>query len=228
MTEKPAVNLGQRQHTLNLPLRFGIKEPCLVPERAFDDSLPSRPVEKTWLPGTRDITNSSHRSVCCGSSKSYGWGISARTETLTVLPETRQWDDSCCLIEENPIHPVPVEVTGEGLDPLFHAVEIIIVAEARLHTDGFLARLLVIYFPGMKIKNRRALLQLVQPFEKPPVGNRIGPKPEVTSASRGNVLPEQAHGGNRQFQQSIGATRIICKPGGVRYPVMVMPDWINA
>ena len=91
------------------------------------------------------------------------------------------------LIQENPIHPVPVEVTGQRLDPLFHAVEIIVMAEARLHTDSLLARLLMIYFPRMEIENCGALLQLVQPFEKPS-RNRIGPKPEIAAASRGNVL----------------------------------------
>ncbi len=51
------------------------------------------------------------------------------------------------LIQENPIHAIPVEVTRQRLDPLFHTVEIIIVAEARLHTDSLLARLLDDLFP---------------------------------------------------------------------------------
>ena len=88
------------------------------------------------------------------------------------------------LIQENPIHPIPVEITGQGLDPLFHAVEIMIMAEARFHTDSLLARLMMIYFPGMEIEDRGAFLQLVQPFQKPS-RKRIGPKPEVAAAPAG-------------------------------------------
>ena len=78
MTEEAAVNLGQRQNTLNLPLRFGIKKPCLVSERTFDDGLPSRTVEKSGS-RNREITNSSHRFAWCGSSKCTD-GISVQME----------------------------------------------------------------------------------------------------------------------------------------------------
>src|SRR5437879_13412727 len=97
--------------------------------------------------------------------------------------------------------PISVEVTGQGLDPLFHAVEIIIMAEARLHTDSLLPRLLMIYFPGMEIEDCGAPLQSVQPFQKPS-RNRIGPKPEIAAAPSRNVLAEQTKRGDRQSQNS--------------------------
>src|SRR5690348_14747330 len=101
------------------------------------------------------------------------------------------------------------------------------MAEARLHTDSLLPRPLLIYFPGMEIEDCGAPLQSVQPFQKPS-RNRIGPKPEIAAAPSRNVLAEQTQRGDRQFQHSVAAARIIRKSRSVRHPIMVMPDRVNA
>jgi hypothetical protein len=47
MPEKATVNLSQRQHALNPTLAFSVKKPCLMPECALNDGLPSGAVKKS-------------------------------------------------------------------------------------------------------------------------------------------------------------------------------------
>ena len=68
------------------------------------------------------------------------------------------------LIQEYSIHAIPLEVAGQGLDPFFHAMQIVIVPEPRFYADTLLPRLLVIYFPRVEIKDGGAALQSVQPL----------------------------------------------------------------
>jgi hypothetical protein len=53
-------------------------------------------------------------------------------------------------------------------------MEVVIVAKARFHADPLLARLLMVYFPWMEIEDCRALLEMIQPPQKP-AGDRVRP-----------------------------------------------------
>jgi hypothetical protein len=59
------------------------------------------------------------------------------------------------LVQENAVHPVPGEVARQGFDAAFHAVDVDVVAEARLGVEAFRARLARVDFPRVEVEQGR-------------------------------------------------------------------------
>jgi hypothetical protein len=71
------------------------------------------------------------------------------------------------LVQENAVHAVPGEVARQGFDAPFHAVDVDVVAEARLGVQAFRARLAGCRFPRVEVeqagwRSSRLTLAIIQ------------------------------------------------------------------
>ena len=77
-----------------------------------------------------------------------------------------RWRNSS--IQEDVVHSTPLEILEQAIQPLLHAVDVHVVAKARLAVDSTDTRLVTVYFPRVKVEDRRLSFAAVNLSQHPP------------------------------------------------------------
>ena len=100
------------------------------------------------------------------------------------------------------------------------AVQVEVVAEARLQAQTLGPGLCRIDFPGVEIEDTGLPLQLIDSAQRP-AGKRIGKQPEPASATAIEIPPGEGHRRDRHFKQPT-LRNLEGKTRSIRYAVVVV------
>src|SRR5882672_8457821 len=172
-------------------------------------------------------TNSSHleKSAACSS----GTRTASEGAAFTDGPTGGSSSSSRLIagFQEQPVHPVPLEVAEQRPDPALHCGEVDVVPEAGLQADAALARLPGVDLPGMKIENARLAVDGIHALQAP-ARHAVRQQPEIAAAASRQVAIEEAHRGDGDLQQPAAAFGIEREARRAGHPVVIVVDGIDA
>ena len=149
VAEQQALHVRQRQHAFDAAVGFGVQEVRVVAEDLAQDLLPAGAVEEGGL--GQAMTKASQRraaAASCTDRRLDGrHGRSGMQRQLAIAGAARSrkmWS----------MRP-QLEVAQQAAQAAFHAVDVQVVAEARLAVDAGDARLVGVDLPGVEVEDRR-------------------------------------------------------------------------